>query len=104
MGTYTGSCHCGDITIEYHTDLEPAEWPLRECQCSFCLKHAMLSTSDPNGDVLLMIGSSGSLNRYRFAMGVTDFLICKRCGVYIAATVLSDTLIVLNGRMMDCSA
>jgi hypothetical protein len=104
MAIYTGSCHCGDLTIEYNTALEPAEWPLRECQCSFCRKHAMLSTSDPNGEVVLFVHNVSSLKRYRFATGVTDFLICARCGVYVGATVMNDGWTVLNARTMDCAS
>jgi len=102
MAIYTGACHCGDLAIEYETSLAPAEWPLRECQCSFCRKHAMLSTSDPEGEVLISVRSPASLQRYRFATGVTDFLICGRCGVYVGATILNDGWIVLNARAMSC--
>jgi hypothetical protein len=104
MGTYNGSCHCGDLSIEYRTDLVAADWPLRECQCKFRRKHAMLSTSDPGGEVVLILRDSAALNRYRFATGVTDFLICARCGVYVGATVESDSWIVINGRVMDFAA
>ena len=104
MTTYFGSCHCGALRIEYRTSLEPAQWPLRECQCSFCRKHAMLSASDPDGDVVLTIRDPAALNRYRFATGVTDFLICARCGVYMGATVVDDSFMVINGRIMDCAA
>ncbi len=104
MAIYNGSCHCGDLRIEYRTDLLPSAWPLRECQCRFCRKHAMLSTSDPSGDVVVTIANATALNRYRFATGVTDFLLCARCGVYLGATVESDGWIVINGRLMDCAA
>ena len=104
MVTYIGSCHCGDLSIEYRTALAPADWPLRECQCSFCRKHAMLSTSDPDGEVVLTVHGPAALNRYRFATGVTDFLICARCGVYVGATVVNDGWMVINGRVMDCAA
>jgi hypothetical protein len=104
MVTYTGTCDCGDINIEYRTDLVPADWPIRECQCSFCRKHAMLSTSDPDGEVVLTVRDPASLRRYRFATGVTDFLICARCGVYVGATVVNDGWMVINGRVMDCAA
>jgi hypothetical protein len=101
---HVGSCHCGAITIDYRTDLAPARWPLRECQCSFCRKHAMLSTSDPDGEVVLTVLDTAALNRYRFATGVTDFLICARCGVFVGATVENDGWMVLNGRVMECAA
>ena len=101
---HQGACHCGELIIEYRTALEPSKWPLRECQCSFCRKHAMLSTSDPDGDVILTVRNPTSLTRYRFATGVTDVLICSRCGVYVGATIENDSRMVLNGRLMDCAA
>lgn len=104
MNTYSGSCHCGDLRIQYRTALPLAEWPLRECQCTFCRKHAMLSTSDPDGEILVIVRDPASLRRYRFATGVTDFLVCARCGVYMGATVVNDSRMVINGRVMDCAA
>jgi hypothetical protein len=103
MATYNGTCHCGDLSIECTTDLKPADWPLRECQCSFCRKHGMLSTSDPNGEIVVRVSKPASLTRYRFATSVTDFLICARCGVYIGATVVNDGWMVINGRLMNCA-
>lgn len=104
MVMYAGACHCGDLRLEYQTDLVPACWPLRECQCSFCRRHAMLSTSHPDGEIVLKLRDSAALNRYRFATGVTDFLICARCGVFVGATVAGDGWMVINGRVMDCAA
>ena len=96
MTTYTGGCHCGDLAIEYKTALQPGDWPLRECQCSFCRKHAMLNTSDPDGKALIVVRNPASLRRYRFATGVTDFLICANSGVYIGATMMKDGWVVLD--------
>jgi hypothetical protein len=103
MLTYTGACHCGALSLEFRTRLAPSHWPLRECQCSFCRKHAMLSTSDPDGEIVLTLRDPAALKRYRFATGVTDFLICTRCGVYVGATVMNDGWMVLNGRVMNCA-
>lgn len=104
MTVYIGTCHCGSLKIDYRTDLAPARWPLRECQCGFCRKHAMLSTSDPDAEVVLTLDDPTALKRYRFATGLTDFLICARCGVYVGATVENDGWIVLNARVMQCAA
>ncbi len=27
MTIYSGAYHCGDLTVEYRTALQPAEWP-----------------------------------------------------------------------------
>ena len=104
MAIYTSACHCGDLSMKNQNGLAPANWPLREYQCSLCRKHAMLSTSDPNGEIVLQVRDPASLRRYRFATGVTDFLICAHCGAYVGATIMDDGRMMLNGRLMDCAS
>jgi len=87
---HEGTCHCGAIGFVYRTALEPHEWPVRACQCTFCRRHGGLSTSDPRGSLRFFEHAQGALNRYRFGRKTTDFLICGRCGAYIGATMESD--------------
>jgi hypothetical protein len=92
FGTYsewTGACHCGAIGFHYHTQIEPASWSVRACQCSFCRKHQALTTSDPKGHVRLVENGPSAPNRYRFGQQSADFLVCRHCGVYIAAVMES---------------
>ena len=49
MNAWRGRCHCGAIGFEYRTAKPVGEWPVRACQCSFCLKHGAIYTSDPAG-------------------------------------------------------
>jgi hypothetical protein len=58
--------------------------PLRACDCSFCRRHGAKTTSDPYGK-LTILADSGAIERYRFGMRVTDFILCRGCGSYIAA-------------------
>lgn len=83
--SYRGSCHCGALTYVYDTQLPPQEWSIRACQCSFCRAHGARSTSDPQGTVAFHVAQPDRLRRYRFGLGVTEFLICAHCGVYIGA-------------------
>jgi hypothetical protein len=103
---HAGSCHCGNLKFEFETALEPAAMPLRACQCSFCRRHAALSTSDPSGSVQVSVVDVSLLQRYRFDLGITDFLICRRCGVYLMAMMEIDGALygVLNANVMDCRA
>lgn len=87
---YAGSCHCGNLRLEFESELPPAALPLRACQCTFCRRHGALSTSDPEGALRLYVTDVGQVQRYRFGLGITDFLICRRCGVYIAAMMDMD--------------
>ncbi len=92
LGSYsewTGVCHCGSIGFSYHTQIAPAAWGVRACQCSFCRKHQALTTSDPRGCVRIIENSPSALNRYRFGQHSADFLVCRYCGVYIAAVMES---------------
>ena len=80
-----GGCHCGNIRVAYRTAVKPANAVVRACQCSFCRKHATRAVSDPNGSLAITVKDGSLLSRYQFALHAADFLICKRCGVYVAA-------------------
>lgn len=87
MNTCRGSCHCGAIGFEYVTAIDPGDWPVRACQCRFCRAHHALSTSDPGGELRFLAGEPEQLQRYRFALRTADFLLCRRCGVYVGAVI-----------------
>ena len=89
MTDLAGRCHCGAVRVELVTALRAQDLPLRACQCSFCRRHGALTTSDPKG-LLHIEAAPGSANRYRFGLGITDFLLCSECGVYVAATMETE--------------
>ena len=82
MTVHAGSCHCGAVTFTYASD---APLAVRACQCSFCRKHGSRNVSDPQGQG--EIASTQPLTRYRFGLGITDFLLCPTCGSYVAAVM-----------------
>lgn len=88
--SFHGQCHCGNLELTFETNLTPEQLPVRACACSFCRKHGALSTSDPNGKVKITVHDSNQLIRYRFGLKTADFLICKWCGVYLAAVMPKD--------------
>ena len=87
MTDYEGGCHCGAVGFRYTTDREPHAWSVRACQCSFCRKHDALSTSDAAGHLRFRSDDPETLQRYRFALRTADFLLCRRCGVYVGAVI-----------------
>ena len=89
--SFRGSCHCGAIGFNYLTNINPGVWSVRACQCSFCRAHDALSTSDPNGQIEFTGSRSEFLQRYRFGLETADFLLCRRCGVYIGAVIETDS-------------
>jgi len=95
---YEGRCHCGSIGYSFSTERLPRDWPIRACQCSFCRAHGARTTSDPSGSVEYCVERPDRLQRYRFGLNLTDFLICNGCGVYVGAVteVSSALLAVVN--------
>lgn len=103
MNEYRGQCHCGAVGFEYRTAMAPGAWPVRACQCSFCLKHGGVYTSDPSGSVRFTFREPGLLARYRFGHQTADFLFCGRCGGYLGAVTEEGglALAVLCVRALD---
>ena len=85
VASFTGKCHCGEVGFEYRTELVPTQWTVRSCQCAFCRAHGVRATTDPAGSVRFAVKNPDSLSRYEFGLRTAQFLICSRCGVYIAA-------------------
>ena len=85
--SFDGSCHCGALRFVFTTALPPSRWRVRACQCSFCRAHGARTTSDPAGAVQFRIADATSLVRYRFGLRTAEFLVCGRCGTYVAAVV-----------------
>jgi hypothetical protein len=98
-----GGCHCRNLEVVFETALDPGALPLRACRCSFCRRHGGITTSDPAGRLVVEVREPEQLQRYRFALGITDFLICRTCGVYVAAVMEAEgrLLGVLNVNVLD---
>lgn len=81
---HAGSCHCGRLKVSLETKKTPQGLGVRTCQCDFCRRVGAINVSDPEGEVVID-AKAEDVTRYRFALRTADFLICKLCGVYIAA-------------------
>ncbi len=85
--THFGRCHCGNLEVAFETALPPERVSVRRCTCSFCLSHAALSISDPEGHIRFTVQDPARLSRYRFGLKTADFLVCRDCGVYMGAVL-----------------
>lgn len=83
--TYAGGCHCGRIKIEFSTDRLPGAFVPRMDQCGFCQRHRAMAIADSSGSLVIHLAANPPAP-YRFGFQITDFHVCDRCGVWVAAT------------------
>jgi hypothetical protein len=86
----TGGCHCGNLRTRLQLTREPPYNSLRACGCSFCRAHATRTVADTDGLFEIWADDWTQVEPYRFGSRTADYLICKRCGVYIGA--VADTV------------
>jgi hypothetical protein len=101
MNTIAGGCHCGAVTIRFTTARDPGTLALRECQCSFCRKHGARTISDRDGHVTFH-AHADELGRYQFGTRGAEFLVCRRCGVFLGAIITRDSsFATVNTRALE---
>lgn len=84
--TYSGQCHCGALKVFFKSEKTPAQLGVRTCQCDFCRRVGACNVSDPEG-VAIIDAAAMDVVRDRFALKTADFLLCRRCGGYIAVAI-----------------
>ncbi len=82
---HLGGCHCGNIHVRLRLSKPPEDNPLRACTCSFCRSHSPRMVADLGGLFEVWADDWSLVENYRFGTRTCDFLICRRCGVFIAA-------------------
>jgi hypothetical protein len=82
---HKGGCHCGNMQAVLRLSRPAAESALRACACSFCRAHATRTVADPAGLFELRAADWSLVERYRFGSRTADYILCRRCGVYMAA-------------------
>jgi hypothetical protein len=103
---HPGGCHCGNLRLTLCLTVPAAEIRVRACECSFCRGHATRTVSDPLGSAEIRAADWSLVEPYRFGTGTADFLICRRCGIYIGAICEtgSGTRAVINTNCLDSRA
>lgn len=89
--------------MRFEPSVAPADLALRRCSCSFCRRHGAVTVTDPDGHLEIRIVDLNEAVRYRFGAKTADFLLCGRCGVYVAAVlaVASGAVATLNVNTLD---
>lgn len=83
--TFSGGCHCGRFRIELSTWRAAEDFTPRADGCGFCRRHNAAAIADPDG-FLVVRAPADAPEPYRFGLMITDFHVCDRCGVWVAAT------------------
>lgn len=103
--TYTGSCHCGALTLAVNIRLDGPNPDVQECACVVCRvvsaslasKVAVSNVSHQGGCTwvypsigqAVIAGDVASAGRYKTERH--GFVFCKTCGVIIANEVIGST-------------
>jgi hypothetical protein len=82
----TGRCHCGNITFLLDWPGDALEIPARACDCTFCVKHGGVWTSNPGAVLVATVNDRSLVSRYAFGTRTATFHVCSRCGVVPFAT------------------
>jgi hypothetical protein len=82
---HQGGCHCGNLRIRIRLTRPPADTLTRSCACTFCRSHGTRTVSDPDGKADLWASDWSLVEKYRFGSRTADYLLCRRCGVYVGA-------------------
>jgi hypothetical protein len=100
---FAGGCHCGALRVRFAPTCAPEDLELRRCGCSFCRKHGATTAVDPHGLLELTILDVDEAVRYRFGTRTADYLLCGRCGVYVAAVLSAEAgaVATLNVAVLD---
>jgi hypothetical protein len=102
VSALTGGCHCGNIAVTVELTRTPDTYHPRACDCDFCGKHGATWLSDPQGSLAIRISEEKDAVRYAQGDGIAEMLLCKRCGVLVAALWQEPALYgVVNAGALD---
>lgn len=76
-----GKCHCGNIAFALDWPGTPSDVVARACNCTFCIKHGGVWTSNPEAKLSVAFQQNAAVSKYSFGTATATFHICMRCGV-----------------------
>jgi hypothetical protein len=96
--TLQGRCHCGNIAFDLEWPGDRPEIPARACDCSFCVAHGGVWTSNPQARLAVSIRDPARVSRYAFASRTATFHVCSDCGVvpFVTSDIAGRLYAVVN--------
>ena len=106
MERHRGQCHCGAITVDLALSKPASDVRVRSCQCGFCRRHGTRAIADRDGQAVVVAASPDDVLHYRFGLKSADYLVCRRCGTYVAAVMTEEvrSVSVVNVGGLDVPA
>ena len=103
LTVHRGGCHCGNMRVVLRLSTAPEAAPLRACSCAFCRAHQTCTVADAAGLFELSAADWSLVEPYRFGSRTADYMLCRRCGVYVAAVceTASGLRAVVNVNCLD---
>jgi|SRR5687767_5693226 hypothetical protein len=101
--THRGGCHCGNIRLALRLSKPPHATALRACGCGFCRAHGTRTVADRDGLAEIAAADWSLVEFYRFDSRTADYILCRRCGVYVGAVcdTATGTRAVINVNSLD---
>jgi hypothetical protein len=98
-----GKCHCGNIAFELEWDGEPPVIAARACNCSFCVKHGGVWTSNPDSRLSVSIRNPALVSKYAFGTRTATFHVCSRCGAVplVTSEIADHVYAVVNVNVLE---
>jgi hypothetical protein len=106
MHELSGGCHCGNIVVRVRLSRVPDSYSPRACDCDFCRKHGAAYLSDTAGSLTIHIRNPRDSSSYRQGSGAAECLVCRNCGVLIAALYrgAEQSYATVNVRILETGA
>jgi len=98
-----GKCHCGNIAFDLDWPGDSPEIPARACDCSFCVKHGGVWTSNPESRLDVVIGDTSRVSKYEFGTRTATFHVCTICGAVplVTSEIAGHRYAVVNVNALE---
>jgi len=97
--THTGSCHCGNVSIEVEGRIDAA----LACNCSICARRASLLWFVPRASLRLKTPEAAAAT-YMFNKHVIRHRFCPTCGIHVygeGSDPKGNAMAAINLRCLD---
>ena len=98
-----GKCHCGNIALEIEWAGDRPDIMARACDCSFCVKHGGVWTSNPQSRLSVTVRDAALVSKYAFGSRTATFHVCSQCGAVplVTSEIANHLYAVVNVNVLE---